>query len=220
MSHPVQAVERAMGLLEAFADSNGPLSIEEAAASVNLPRSTTYRLIHTLLEANHLQTDGTRFRLAHGVLGLGYGRLRSAGFVRSAQPVLDDLANTTDQTVILAMSKGVTAQPRNPGTITVAAVSRTGGALNVVCNIGQQFSSEDSIVASALQHPTGTVEAGFHGGGNKVRALAVLVKNYDGDPLGVLSIVVPAGRMTEVEIADRYSSPVQAGADLLGQFPT
>lgn len=106
MATPVQAVDRAMTVLEVFAGHSRPLSIDEVAGSTRLPRATAHRLILTLESGNYLHRSGKKFRLGHRVLGLGFGRLESTDLGRCSQPVLDSLTQQTNETSILTTRQG------------------------------------------------------------------------------------------------------------------
>jgi DNA-binding IclR family transcriptional regulator len=68
----VQAVERALTLLEAFRDDDDPLPLAELAARTGLHKSTLLRLADTLLRRRYLErlADG-RFRVGASAFRLG-----------------------------------------------------------------------------------------------------------------------------------------------------
>lgn len=114
MPSAVQAVERAMTVLQVFAADPRPLSIDEVAIKAGLPRATAHRLIHTLQSRHYVQPSGKKFRLGHSVLGLGFGRLHAAGLNHSAQPILDALTDQSNETTILSILHHIAAPSPKP----------------------------------------------------------------------------------------------------------
>ena len=68
----VQAVERALGLLEAFSMDDGPLTLATLADRTGLHKSTLLRLAETLLRRRYLERlpDG-RYRMGASAFRLG-----------------------------------------------------------------------------------------------------------------------------------------------------
>lgn len=100
---PVQAVDRALRILELLAD-RGPLTASEIARALGVHRSTAFRLLGTL--------QGRRFaaRQPDGAYALGSGALRVAGavtaridFAREAQAICDEVTRKLGETSNVAI---------------------------------------------------------------------------------------------------------------------
>ncbi|ADD03698.1 IclR family transcription regulator [Natrialba magadii ATCC 43099] len=76
--NPVKGVERAFHILETIEEHNG-LRLTDAAAEVNLARSTTHRYLKTLEAMGYLYQDGNQYKLSHRFL-------RFASHVRTRDP--------------------------------------------------------------------------------------------------------------------------------------
>ena len=217
MQTPVQAVERAFRILECFASSSTPLTIDDVAQLAGLPRATAYRLIHTLESGDYLHQDGKSFRLGKRVLGLGFARISRKGFARSAQVVLDQLAAETGQTVVLA-------EPASKMEIAIAAVARSSGTLSVVIEVGQHVDSDETLLAMPLESTSGDltihagkrIHVGKHGAEGAVQAAAVPVLGQDGRPIASLAIVMPAGRIGDTELVEAFGDTLRRAASQLG----
>ena len=105
MAQRVQAVERALNLLEALVNSSKPPTIPELAKAAGVIRSTTWRLMNTLLYfelAEEIDDSG------HYKIGSGAIRLAAAAdgttMVRRARPVLESVAAKTEGSAFLEVA--------------------------------------------------------------------------------------------------------------------
>ncbi len=221
MSSPVQAVERAFRILECFASSSGPLTIDYVAQETDLPRATTYRLVHTLESGGYLLLDGKSFRLGKQVLGLGFARLSRQGLAHSSQVVLDQLSAETGQTVVLV---GRTSSELVVNEVIISAVAKTSGALSVAIDTGQLLKASDTVLAMPLELASGDltihvgqqIHVGQHGAGSAVQAIAVPVLGQDDRSIASLAIVIPVGRMTDAKLLETYGGTLRRAAEQLG----
>lgn len=102
------ALERGLGVLEAFSTDRHSLSLAELARAIGLSRSSAYRLVVTLVELGYLVRDpGTKkYRLGSRVLRLGYAYLASIELVELARPELEQLRDRTGCSAHLALLEG------------------------------------------------------------------------------------------------------------------
>ncbi len=214
MSSPVQAVTRAFKILECFATNSGPLTVDDVAQATGLPRATAYRLVHTLESEGYLHRDGKSFRLGKRVLGLGFAHINRRGFISAAQPVLDQLASQSGQTVVL----GTTPQGGTASQVLIAAVAQTSGALSVVVEVGQYVEAVDTVLALSLESSVDRppIHVGVHGAGDAVQALSVPIGDGDGKTIASLAIVMPSRRMTNTELLETYGDALRRAAGQLG----
>lgn len=96
MTQRVQAVERALWLLEAVASADQPPTAPELAVVAGVNRATTWRLLNTLVHFGLVVRDEVTARYS---VGAGVLRLAAAAsgdhLVRVARPVLEQLADRT-----------------------------------------------------------------------------------------------------------------------------
>lgn len=100
----VQSVERAFYLLELLAE-NGPRSLTDLAAAIELPVPTTHRFLKTLVALGYVR------QLRNRQYGLGLGLMRLAGrvdtqFAPIARPHLEKLAREIGESANLAVLEG------------------------------------------------------------------------------------------------------------------
>lgn len=110
-AHPpkrtVQAVARALTMLEELADSDTPLGATQMAARAGVNRATAWRLLNTLEQFHHVERDA-RTGLYH--LGFGPSRLAQASaapaLIRRARPILEQLGAELGESVYLQVPAG------------------------------------------------------------------------------------------------------------------
>jgi DNA-binding IclR family transcriptional regulator len=101
----VQSVERAVSILKAFSSETTELGVTELSHQLNLHKSTVSRLLASLereglVESNPLTR---KYRLGVALVTLGGLVLQRLNMMQSALPHLQALANTTQETVNLAI---------------------------------------------------------------------------------------------------------------------
>ncbi len=95
----VQAVERAMAILEAMGRAGRPLSVKEIGALVSLPRPTVYRLLGTLGSHGAVAATDGGFVIGSRILWLAAQRLEQTELRAASRPHVLDLRDDTGLTV-------------------------------------------------------------------------------------------------------------------------
>ncbi len=103
--YPVRALERALDLLGAFSVSEPELSFSELAARVDLPKSTTVRLLSILEERGYLERspETERYRIGVRAFEIGSIYIQTLRLETEAHPYLERLAQELNQTANLAV---------------------------------------------------------------------------------------------------------------------
>lgn len=104
----VQSLGRAVQVLEAFQQADGPLSLAEIASRAGITRSTAQRIVHSFRELGYmrLSADGRGFMLDLGILDLAYNYLRLNPLLRRASPILLELRRNVRERVDLSLFNG------------------------------------------------------------------------------------------------------------------
>ena len=99
----VQSVERALQILSCFTVEEKLLSVGEISAKLALPKSTVFRLLHTLKSQRFIEQDaGTqRYKLGFKVLELGNAYASNLDLRQVALPIMKALNEETMETVSL-----------------------------------------------------------------------------------------------------------------------
>jgi len=125
----LQSVRRAITALEQIADA-GELGVTELGRRLGVHKATASRLVATLAERGLLERDPftEKYRLGFGLIRLAGSAMAGLDIVRTAHPILEDLADRTSETVNLGVLSGdaVVYLDQVTGSRSVVAVSWVG----------------------------------------------------------------------------------------------
>lgn len=106
-SYIVPGLERGLQILMLFDRGRREISAPEIAHALGIPRTTVFRLLHTL---QHLQmvamTDGGAYRLGPAVLRLGFEYIASLDLSELARPMVEGLRDATGLPAQLVIRDG------------------------------------------------------------------------------------------------------------------
>jgi DNA-binding IclR family transcriptional regulator len=125
----LQSVTRAVRALEQIAEA-GELGVTELGRRLDVHKATASRLVATLAERGLVERDPLteKYRLGFGLIRLAGAAMAGLDIVRTAHPVLEDLADRTRETVNLGvLSVGAVVYiDQVTGTRSIVAVSWVG----------------------------------------------------------------------------------------------
>ncbi|WP_321794980.1 IclR family transcriptional regulator [Caballeronia sp. J97] len=129
----MRSVERILAVFESFSTERSSLSLQQISDRIELPKSTTFRIVQSLEQAGYL------VRLEDQQYCLSFRFTRLAGLVKStlgireiARPFMTDLAEKTKETVSLHTVSG-----RNR--ICIESISTVMAPLRAVVQAGEQI---------------------------------------------------------------------------------
>lgn len=106
----LQTLSKALDILTLLGRADAPLSVEEIAAQMELPESTTYRLLQTLAAKDYIQ------RYTRKKIGLGSGFINLArnlydsmerDLILIATPYMKEIRDQTEESVIISVRAGL-----------------------------------------------------------------------------------------------------------------
>ncbi|HZU08146.1 MAG TPA: IclR family transcriptional regulator [Chloroflexota bacterium] len=102
----LQSVSNALAVLEILARQGAASGVAEVARQLDLPRSTTYRLLNTLERHGFVEQDqdSRKYRLGLKLFELAGAVWGSLGLGEIALPFLEQLARDTEETTHLAVA--------------------------------------------------------------------------------------------------------------------
>jgi len=132
----LQSVRRAISALEEVSDA-GSIGVSELGRRLGVHKATASRLVATLSERGLLERDPLtdRFRLGFGLIRLAGAAMAGLDIVRVAHPILEELAERTEETVNLGVLAGdsVVYVDQVTGTRSIVAVSWVGRRTPLHC---------------------------------------------------------------------------------------
>jgi IclR family pca regulon transcriptional regulator len=106
-AYQVEALAKGLRILSLFTEQRPTWRVTDIHREVNIPLPTVFRIMKTLTEDGYLdRLPSGDYRPHVKVLSLGTAALRSLDLVAIASPLLQTLAETTDQIVDLAVLMG------------------------------------------------------------------------------------------------------------------
>jgi IclR family KDG regulon transcriptional repressor len=108
--YPIQAVEKALSIIRVLAEVPGQkaLGVTEIARLIGVTKSTTHRLLATLVEHSFVarDADGGRYRLGWAFYQAAQRLPQAGGVLDLAQPLLQEACSALGETVNLAVRQG------------------------------------------------------------------------------------------------------------------
>jgi IclR family pca regulon transcriptional regulator len=104
----IEALGRGLQVLELFSSQNPSLNMSEIVASLNVNKSTIFRVLSTLETMGYLERDPTtrRYRPSLKVLQLGFTAINGLELRQVVRPYLERLAQEVNETVSLCVLHG------------------------------------------------------------------------------------------------------------------
>jgi DNA-binding IclR family transcriptional regulator len=238
----VRSIERALQILSAFDDEHPERGVSDIAELMGLHRATTHRIIITLLNCAYLErtADGDKYRLGLKLASTGLRVVHRLDFRREALPYLRQLTQQFKENCDLGVFDqgevfGVEVVPGNHALMIAA---RVGFRLPVHCTAsGKVFlaflpdSERDRLLsqplkahtaktitsASELRRQLAEVQKNGYAIDDEelevgVRAIAVPIRNRDGEVVAAISMPGPTSRMTKERVAELAAGLLEASA--------
>jgi len=104
-SRRVQAVDKALDVLDTLGGSGRPLGVSDIARRTGYSKATVHHLLTTLVSRRYVLQDPytSMYRLGWALYELGTSVVRDVEFTRAARPFLDRLAADTGESILLGI---------------------------------------------------------------------------------------------------------------------
>jgi IclR family acetate operon transcriptional repressor len=225
----VQSVSRAASILELLAD-DGELGITELGRRLGVHKATASRLVATLSEHGLVERNPAtdKVRLGFGLVHLAGAAMTGLDLVQQARPILQALAEQTEETVNLGVLDGgsVVYLDQIAGTRAIVSASWVGRRTPAHCTSNGKVllaHLRDAELAAFLSHPLerltpGTIvdpealraqliEVRARGYAQTIEeleeglnAVAAPVRRADGGVIAAVSVAGPAFRLRPIEL--------------------
>ncbi|MBS0320688.1 MAG: helix-turn-helix domain-containing protein [Proteobacteria bacterium] len=238
---------RGLAVIRAFSQQRRTLTIAQLSQKTGIPRAAVRRCLYTLGELGYVaSTDGRAFALRPRILALGHAYLTSSPLAASAQPILDQVSDTTHESCSMAVLDGddILYIARSRSSMRIMSID-----LNVGSRLPAASTSMGRVLLSGLPpqelaayfarvrpvpHTPHTIVAldrlrsvveGLRARDYAIvdeelelglRSLAVPVRDAAGHVAAAINISVHASRVTVAEMQSRLKPVLQAAAHELG----
>ena len=102
----VNALGNGLQVIECFSAAAPALTIADVARKSGLTRAAARRYLLTLVSLGYMEFDGKHYRLSTRTARLGYAYFSTAPLPKLAQPILERVADVTQEGVSLAVLDG------------------------------------------------------------------------------------------------------------------
>jgi len=240
------SLARGLEVMRGFSREQRRLSIAQLSHKTGIPRASVRRCLYTLAQLGYVASDdGRNYALQPKVLGLGHAYLSSTPLVVTAQPFLDRVSETVNESCSLATLDGED--------ILYLARSVTSRIISVTLNVGSRLPAYwtsighvllanlprrelDQWLAKAelkpytertatskdkLRDELARVREQDYAIADRlleiaVRSIAVPVRNAGGTVVAGINVIVEAGRVSLRDMRTLYLPHLQAAATELG----
>jgi DNA-binding IclR family transcriptional regulator len=107
-AYSIDVLTRAINVLSVFGHARAQLSLSEIVAAVRLPKTTVFRLLSSLVERDFCEFDpqSGKYSLGFELVRLADIRRRQTNVHDVAVPIMRDIRNEVNETVILSVRSG------------------------------------------------------------------------------------------------------------------
>lgn len=129
------SLARGLAVLRAFSDQRKSLTIAQISHKTGIPRASVRRCLYTLKQLGYADSESNNFSLKPKVLTLGYSYLSSTPLTMSAQPCLNRISRTLNESCSLAVmdDNEVLYIARSATSRIMSAALNTGSRLPAYC---------------------------------------------------------------------------------------
>jgi DNA-binding IclR family transcriptional regulator len=237
-AYSVQAVIKAIDLLEALAQDGDRPSITTIEKKLNLSHNKAFRLLATLEDKELIEKDALTGTYSLGVQAFQMAQhiLKSANLIRLAHPVMEVLAHKLNEAVYITVMnndevlfldmvdslqqvKAVDLVGKRFPFFTNAA----GKVLKSVSSIDMRgrggkkrnFPDPHSLEIELDEIRKKGVAVDFGGLGEGICAVAVVIRDYAGKVVGALTLLAPSFRMLQDRLEQEIIPSMLEGAEEL-----
>jgi DNA-binding IclR family transcriptional regulator len=226
----VKLLKKSIGVLDLFLNSDGELSLEDITRLSGMNKSTTRRIVLSLIECGFLKQQKKRGKYSLGLKFLDYAQTvkKYSPIMEIAAPYLTDMSQIIDETVSLAVWDGRTAiicqslHPNHPLRVTSYEGTMSGLHFNSIGKAIMAEMTEDGLnrrLTGELQRFTQNtitdandlkkqlmiirqegVAIDDEEGFLGIRGIAAVLKGGDGNVVGAITILGPTIRLTREKL--------------------
>ncbi len=143
------SLARGLAVVKAFSDQRRAMTIAQISHKTGIPRAAVRRCLYTLKQLGYADAEANNFYLKPKILTLGYSYLSSTPLTVSAQPCLNQLSRTLNESCSLAVLED--------DEVLYISRSQTSRVLSVALNAGSRLpaycTSLGRVLLAGLSEP-------------------------------------------------------------------
>jgi IclR family pca regulon transcriptional regulator len=238
------SLARGLAVVRAFSDQRRSLTIAQLSHKTGIPRAAVRRCLHTLKQLGYVDSEANNFSLKPKILTLGYSYLSSTPLTVSAQPCLNAISRTLNESCSLAVldENEVLYVSRSATSRIMSVALNTGSRLPAYCTslgrvllahmsedaLAKYFSrielkayTDKTVVSSKRIREIleGARQAGYAIVEEELeiglRSIAVPVRGTSGNVIAALNIGAQATRVGSKRMKEEFLPVLQRGAQEL-----
>ncbi|HEV7617497.1 MAG TPA: IclR family transcriptional regulator C-terminal domain-containing protein [Burkholderiaceae bacterium] len=136
------SLARGLAVIRAFSDRRRSLTIAQISHKTGIPRAAVRRCLHTLKQLGYADSEANNFTLKPKILTLGYSYLSSTPLTVSAQPYMDQISRTLNESCSLAVLDG--------NNVLYVSRSSTSRIMSVALNVGSRLPAYCTSLGRAM----------------------------------------------------------------------
>jgi IclR family pca regulon transcriptional regulator len=136
------SLARGLAVVRAFSDRRRSLTIAQISHKTGIPRAAVRRCLHTLKQLGYADSEANNFTLKPKILTLGYSYLSSTPLTVSAQPYMDQISRTLNESCSLAVLDG--------NNVLYVSRSSTSRIMSVALNVGSRLPAYCTSLGRAM----------------------------------------------------------------------
>ncbi len=125
------SLARGLAVVKAFSDQRRAMTIAQISHKTGIPRAAVRRCLYTLKQLGYADSEANNFFLKPRILSLGYSYLSSTPLTIAAQPCLNQLSRTLNESCSLAVLED--------DEVLYISRSQTSRVLSVALNAGSRL---------------------------------------------------------------------------------
>ncbi len=136
------SLARGLAVVKAFSDQRRSMTIAQISHKTGIPRAAVRRCLYTLKQLGYADAEANNFYLKPKILSLGYSYLSSTPLAIAAQPCLNQLSRTLNESCSLAVL--------DEDEVLYISRSQTSRVLSVALNAGSRLPAYCTSLGRAL----------------------------------------------------------------------
>lgn len=238
-----KSAARAMDLLLAMAENKEPMTLVEIEHVMDMPKSSTFELVHTMLDKQFLEQNDKKYSLGINTFRVGSSYYEKLDLITLSKGILEDMSRITKETVFLGqyIQNRIVYVDKHSRYADMASTCAVGTIRELYyTSLGKsilatksdeeleayfkdsdykKFNERTIVTLDEMKIECREIRARGYAvedreGTSDSLCIGLPIMNYKNCPIGAISVTSPYFRMTEERIAEFGKMMVQAALEI------